>query len=76
MALLEENFLSREPMVQENGKVISEYDENKYHIFFTDVYSDKMPKQRELRIKKKLYEFFTAPITKFWANSVGNYIVF
>jgi len=51
---------------------MSEYDDgNKYHIFFTDAYSDKTPKQRELRIKKKLYEFFTAPITKFWANSVS-----
>ncbi|CAH1123867.1 unnamed protein product [Ceutorhynchus assimilis] len=75
-ALLAENFLAREAIIHENGKIISEYDDsNKYHIFFTDVYSDKMPKQRELRVKKKMYEFFTAPITKFWSNSIA-YLVF
>lgn len=62
--------MARDAIIHENGK-LPEYDENKYHIFFTDVYSDKMPKQRELRIKKKLYEFFTAPISKFWSNSVS-----
>ncbi|XP_066244869.1 transient receptor potential cation channel trpm isoform X10 [Euwallacea similis] len=74
-ALLAENFLARD-VVHENGKILHEYDDHsKYHIFFTDVYSDKAPKQRELRIKKKLYEFFTAPITKFWANSIA-YLAF
>lgn len=24
-----------------------------------------------LRLKKKIYEFYTAPITKFWADSVS-----
>ncbi|XP_050299656.1 transient receptor potential cation channel trpm isoform X2 [Anthonomus grandis grandis] len=75
-ALLAENFLARDPIIHENGKLPAEYDDNKYHhVFFTDVYSEKAPKQRELRIKKKLYEFFTAPITKFWSNSIA-YLVF
>lgn len=26
---------------------------------------------RPLRLKKKFYEFYTAPITKFWADSVS-----
>ncbi|KAL1512762.1 hypothetical protein ABEB36_002294 [Hypothenemus hampei] len=74
-ALLAENFLARDAIIHENGKIPPELDESKYHIFFTEVYSDKMPKQRELRIRKKLYEFFTAPITKFWANSIA-YLAF
>ncbi|XP_019755238.2 transient receptor potential cation channel trpm isoform X3 [Dendroctonus ponderosae] len=75
-ALLAENFLARDAIIHENGKILHDYDsESKYHMFFTDTYSDKMPKQRELRIKKKLYEFFTAPITKFWSNSIA-YLAF
>ncbi|XP_023311043.1 transient receptor potential cation channel trpm isoform X3 [Anoplophora glabripennis] len=75
-ALLTENFITRDTIVQENGKVLPEVDESKYHIFFTDTsYIDKTPKNRELRIKKKLYEFYTAPITKFWANAIA-YITF
>jgi hypothetical protein len=30
---------------------------------------------RPLPIKKKIYEFYTAPITKFWADSVNNKLV-
>lgn len=72
-ALLTENFITRDTIVQENGKVLPEVDESKYHIFFTDQsYIDKIPKNRELKIKKKLYEFYTAPITKFWANAVSS----
>ncbi|XP_076268057.1 transient receptor potential cation channel, subfamily M isoform X2 [Rhynchophorus ferrugineus] len=73
-ALLAENFLARDTMIQENGKVFSEFDDSKYQIFFTDV-PDKTPRQRQLRIKKKLYEFYTAPITKFWSNSIA-YLTF
>ncbi|GBP81856.1 Transient receptor potential cation channel trpm, partial [Eumeta japonica] len=32
-------------------------------------------RMRPLRLRKKIYEFFTAPITKFWADSIA-YIVF
>lgn len=56
--------------MQENGKVMSDPEDNKYHIFYTDVQPEKIPRNRELKISKKLYEFYTAPITKFWANSV------
>ncbi|XP_041984584.1 transient receptor potential cation channel trpm isoform X3 [Aricia agestis] len=33
------------------------------------------PRARPLRLRKKIYEFFTAPITKFWADSIA-YILF
>ncbi|RZC40720.1 transient receptor potential cation channel trpm, partial [Asbolus verrucosus] len=37
-ALLTENFIRRETVVQENGKIMSDLDDsNKYHVFFTDV---------------------------------------
>ncbi|CAH1966853.1 unnamed protein product [Acanthoscelides obtectus] len=74
-ALLAENFITRDTVVQENGKVMPEFDEKQYHILYPDIYSEKIQKNRELRIKKKLYEFYTAPITKFWANSIA-YIIF
>lgn len=31
----------------------------------------EIKQNRPLRLKKKLYEFYTAPITKFWANAVS-----
>lgn len=31
---------------------------------------DDLKLHRPLRRKKKIYEFYTAPITKFWADSV------
>ncbi|XP_044264346.1 transient receptor potential cation channel trpm isoform X10 [Tribolium madens] len=74
-ALLTENFIRRETVVQENGKVLSDPEENKYHVFFTDVPQERVSRNRELKISKKLYEFYTAPITKFWANSIA-YITF
>ncbi|XP_074037016.1 transient receptor potential cation channel, subfamily M isoform X5 [Leptinotarsa decemlineata] len=66
-ALLTENFITRDTIVQENGKILSDLDELKFHI--------QDSKGRELKMKKKLYEFYTAPITKFWANSIA-YIIF
>jgi transient receptor potential cation channel subfamily M protein 3 len=74
-ALLTENFIRRETVVQENGKVMSDLEDNKYHIFSTDIYQERIPRNRELKMSKKLYEFYTAPITKFWANSVA-YLIF
>lgn len=51
---------------------MSDAEENKYPVFLTDfAYQESVPRNRELRISKKLYEFYTAPITKFWANSVS-----
>lgn len=35
------------------------------------MYDHDMRHQRPLKLKKKFYEFYTAPITKFWADSVG-----
>lgn len=34
-------------------------------------YDYDVKQHRPLRLKKKVYEFYTAPITKFWADSVG-----
>lgn len=31
----------------------------------------EIKQHRPLRLKKKIYEFYTAPITKFWADSVS-----
>lgn len=34
-------------------------------------YDEDAKQHRPLRLKKKFYEFYTAPITKFWADSVS-----
>lgn len=34
-------------------------------------YDFEIRHHRPLRLKKKIYEFYTAPITKFWADSVS-----
>lgn len=70
--MLSENFIPRDTIVQENGKVLPDMDESKFHL---SLYDDKSfpekTRSRPLKVKKKLYEFYTAPITKFWANSVS-----
>jgi transient receptor potential cation channel subfamily M member 3 len=57
--------------IQENGKVLADDD---------SIHSDRTPPpmeffdiktHRPLRLSKKLEEFYTAPITKFWAHSVS-----
>ncbi|XP_065168332.1 transient receptor potential cation channel trpm isoform X4 [Atheta coriaria] len=75
-ALLSDSFIARETIVQENGKVVPDMDETKYHFSFDEsakYHPDK--RTRPLKLKKKIYEFFTAPITKFWANSIS-YLLF
>ncbi|CAG4987129.1 unnamed protein product [Colias eurytheme] len=63
-----------ETRVDQNGKVgkigweLSYRELPEYH-----VPEDK--RMRPLRLRKKIYEFFTAPITKFWADSIA-YILF
>ncbi|XP_045452338.1 transient receptor potential cation channel trpm [Melitaea cinxia] len=62
-----------ETRVDQNGKVgkvgwDTTYREPEYF-----APEDKRP--RPLRLRKKIYEFFTAPVTKFWADSIA-YIVF
>lgn len=70
-ALLQENFVVRETIVQENGKVLPNLDIDESKIQLAGIVEFyEMKHSRPLRLKKKLYEFYTAPITKFWANSV------
>ncbi|XP_037922702.1 transient receptor potential cation channel trpm isoform X4 [Hermetia illucens] len=74
-ALLAETYSLRDTKVQENGKVsLSESDPSQYREFLN--MSDYEVKQHQpLRLKKKIYEFYTAPITKFWADSMA-YVFF
>lgn len=62
----------RDTIIQENGKVMTDEDldaSNPFYHLPLDFYDVKAA--RPLRLKKKLYEFFNAPITKFWAHSVS-----
>lgn len=61
------NERPKDTVVQENGKVLAGMEEAHYH-FSLD---DRKLRSRPLKFKKRVYEFFTAPITKFWANSVS-----
>nr|XP_031831951.1 transient receptor potential cation channel trpm isoform X6 [Nomia melanderi] len=66
----------KETIVQENGKVLTDNDDVGIHRAYgihSDYYDIK--NSRPLRLRKKLYEFYTAPITKFWANAIA-YIIF
>ena len=55
--------------MQENGKVFTDCDEShRAYGIISDYYDNKH--SRPLRLRKKLHEFYTAPITKFWANAV------
>ncbi|XP_048263870.1 transient receptor potential cation channel trpm isoform X8 [Bombus terrestris] len=65
----------KETIVQENGKVLTDNDDGIHRIYGinSDYYDIK--NSRPLRLRKKLYEFYTAPITKFWANAIA-YIIF
>lgn len=63
--------MAKETIVQENGKVLTDNDDGIYRSYgLRSEYYDVKP-ARPLRLKKKLYEFYTAPITKFWANAVS-----
>jgi len=57
--------------VQENGKVLTDIDDGiqRAYSLRSEYYDNKTT--RPLRLRKKLYEFYTAPITKFWANAVS-----
>ena len=54
---------SQSPPSRENGTVLP--DQN---FFSNHVYKKK---KSPLRLGKKIYEFYNAPITKFWANTVS-----
>ncbi|XP_026670370.1 transient receptor potential cation channel trpm isoform X3 [Ceratina calcarata] len=68
--------VAKETIVQENGKVLTDVDDGIHRASFgiqSDYYDIK--NSRPLKLRKKLYEFYTAPITKFWANAIA-YIIF
>uniref|UniRef100_A0A182Y860 Transient receptor potential cation channel trpm n=1 Tax=Anopheles stephensi TaxID=30069 RepID=A0A182Y860_ANOST len=65
-ALLSDTYSMKDTKVQENGKVSLTDSENKDNLFDSDG-----RQQRPLKLKKKFYEFYTAPITKFWADSMA-----
>ncbi|XP_014228067.1 transient receptor potential cation channel trpm isoform X2 [Trichogramma pretiosum] len=67
----------KETIVHGNGKVHTDVDEVGSHRAYgvtTDYLYDNKS-SRPLKNKKKLYEFYTAPITKFWANATA-YVIF
>ncbi|KAK0173426.1 hypothetical protein PV328_006622 [Microctonus aethiopoides] len=67
--------VAKETIVQENGKVLTDIDDNLHRPYglLSEYYDSKT--NRPLRLKKKLWEFYTAPITKFWANAIA-YMIF
>ncbi|KAL6254233.1 hypothetical protein P5V15_014851 [Pogonomyrmex californicus] len=70
----EHNAIIKETIVQENGKVLTDIDDGIHRAYgLRSEYYNKTT--RPLRLRKKLYEFYTAPITKFWANAIA-YIIF
>lgn len=58
-----------ETRVDQNGKVGKIGWEPSYREL--PEYHAEEKRMRPLRLRKKIYEFFTAPITKFWADSVS-----
>lgn len=62
----------RDTIVQENGKVMAEGDDSQTFHVPLDYF--ELKNNRPLRMRKKLYEFYTAPITKFWSHSVCEFI--
>ncbi|XP_011055821.1 PREDICTED: transient receptor potential cation channel trpm [Acromyrmex echinatior] len=71
----EHNTIIKETIVQENGKVLTDIDDEIHRAYGlrSEYYDNKTT--RPLKLRKKLYEFYTAPITKFWANAIA-YIIF
>ncbi|BES91248.1 Transient receptor potential cation channel [Nesidiocoris tenuis] len=69
---------ARDTIVTENGKVIAETssssESGSQFLPPPPEYYDLKP-TRPLRLRRKLYEFYTAPITKFWGHSVA-YLAF
>ncbi|XP_075981587.1 transient receptor potential cation channel, subfamily M isoform X3 [Anticarsia gemmatalis] len=63
-----------ETRVDQNGKVGKIGWEPTYREL-PEHHAEQDKRMRPLRLRKKIYEFFTAPITKFWADSIA-YILF
>ncbi|XP_053688721.1 transient receptor potential cation channel trpm isoform X2 [Sabethes cyaneus] len=72
-ALLSDTYSMKDTKVQENGKVSLTDSENTQYKDY--MYDHDIRHQRPLKLKKKFYEFYTAPITKFWADSMA-YVLF
>ncbi|XP_055607349.1 transient receptor potential cation channel trpm isoform X8 [Uranotaenia lowii] len=72
-ALLSDTYCLKDTKVQENGKVSLTDSENTQYKDY--MYDHDIRHQRPLKLKKKFYEFYTAPITKFWADSMA-YVFF
>ncbi|XP_055320176.1 transient receptor potential cation channel trpm isoform X6 [Sitodiplosis mosellana] len=74
-ALLADTYAMKATKVQENGKV-SLTDADACQKEFAQLSHDfEIRHHQPLRLKKKIYEFYTAPITKFWADSIA-YMMF
>ncbi|XP_055688814.1 transient receptor potential cation channel trpm isoform X3 [Lutzomyia longipalpis] len=76
-ALLSDTYSMRDTKVHENGKVsLTDSDAGMHQKDYMQLSYDYDIKQhRPLKLKKKIYEFYTAPITKFWADSLA-YVFF
>ncbi|XP_064548253.1 transient receptor potential cation channel trpm isoform X5 [Drosophila montana] len=72
-ALLADTYSVRDTKVHENGKVsLTDSDPSQFREFFhLSEFSNEIKQHQPLRLKKKFYEFYTAPITKFWADSIA-----
>lgn len=62
-----------ETRVDQNGKVGKIGWEPSYREL-PEYHAPEDKRMRPLRLRKKIYEFFTAPITKFWADSVSYFL--
>nr|XP_036218610.1 transient receptor potential cation channel trpm isoform X5 [Bactrocera oleae] len=70
-ALLADTYSLRDTKVQENGKVsLTDSDPSQFRDIF-NLGDYELKQHQPLRLKKKFYEFYTAPITKFWADSIA-----
>jgi transient receptor potential cation channel subfamily M protein 3 len=69
-----DSYGMRNTVVQENGEVVTECDDINQNFHFPLDYSE-VKNNRHLKLRRKLYEFYTAPITKFWGHSIA-YCVF
>ncbi|XP_039484194.1 transient receptor potential cation channel trpm isoform X10 [Drosophila santomea] len=84
-ALLADSYSVRDTKVHENGKVnltagaeeqpskvsLTDSDPAQFREFFNLSEYNEVKQHQPLRLKKKFYEFYTAPITKFWADSIA-----
>jgi transient receptor potential cation channel subfamily M protein 3 len=67
----QENYGIRNTVVQENEEDVTERDDIKQNFNFPLDYFEVKYNQ-PLSLRKKLYEFYTAPITKFWGHAVSD----